>query len=160
LLAATGGIGGARWQSDEQIHLTLRFIGEVDRHTARDVDAALAGLHHPGFSIAVSGIGIFERRGQIETVWAGVSPQEPVKALHNKVDQALARVGIAAERRAYLPHITLARLGRASGPVRDFVAGHGGLATHTFNVERFGLYESRLTPDRAVYLPVEEYPLG
>lgn len=160
LLAATGGISGARWQSDEQIHLTLRFIGEADRHLAHDIDAALAAIHHPCFTVAVSGIGTFDRRRQIETIWAGLSPQEPVKALHNKIDQALIRAGLAPERRAYLPHITLARLKRSSGPVRDFVAGNGGLTTPPFEVDRFALFESRLAPDGAVYLPLTEYPLG
>jgi 2'-5' RNA ligase len=160
LLAVAGGIGGARWLDDEQIHLTLRFIGEVDRHVARDVDAALAAVHHPGFRIAISGIGTFDRRGVVEIVWAGISPQEPVKALHNKIDQALSRAGLVPESRAYLPHITLARLNRSSGSVGDFFAEWGGLSTPQFDVGSFALFESRLTPEGAVYTLVEDYPLG
>ena len=159
LLAAMGGISGARWQSDDQLHLTLRFVGEVDRHLARDIHAALGGIHHPAFEIAVSGLGTFERRGHPEAVWAGVAPHEPLKALHNKIDQAIARVGIEPERRAYLPHITLARLGRAAGPVHNLLGGSGGLATPPFRVEAFALFESRLTPEGAVYSVVERYPL-
>ena len=155
-----GGISGARWQSEEQIHLTLRFIGEVDRHAARDVHAALGSIHHRSFEVAVSGLGTFERRGQSEVVWAGLTPHEPLRALHNKLDQALARVGIDADRRAYLPHVTLARLTRASGPVRNYLELWGGLSTAPFRVEAFALYESRLTPEGAVYSVVEEYPLG
>ena len=160
LLAAMGGISGARWQTDEQLHLTLRFIGEVDRHAAVDVHAALGAIHSDRFEIGLSCLGTFDRRGQPETVWAGVIPHEPLKALHNKVDQALARVGIAADRRAYLPHVTLARLNRSAGPVRNFLELHGGLATAAFSVDRFALFESRLTPEGAVYSLVEEYPLG
>lgn len=159
LLAAMGGVSGARWQTDAQIHLTLRFIGEVHRHAARDVHAALGAIHFPDFEIALSGIGTFERRGQPEAVWAGVTPHEPLKALHNKVDQALERVGIEADRRAYLPHITLARLNRTSGPVRNFLELRGGLSSAPFRVGRFALFESRLTPEGAVYSAVEEYPL-
>jgi 2'-5' RNA ligase len=154
-----GGVGGARWQSDDQLHLTLRFIGEVDRHLARDIDAALAAIHHPPFEVALSGLGTFERRGQPEVVWAGVTPQEPVKALHNKIDQALARVGVEPERRAFHPHITLARLGRGSGPVHDLLARQSGFSTPPFAVESFALYESRLTPEGAVYSVVERYQL-
>ena len=160
LLAAMGGISGARWQRDQQIHLTLRFIGEVDRHLAGDVHAALGAIHHPRFEIAIQGLGIFDRRGQPETVWAGVTPHEPLKALHNKVDQALVHVGVEAERRAYLPHITLARLNRSSGPVHNLLGQAGGLSTPPFQVDRFALYESRLTPEGAVYSVVEEYPFG
>jgi 2'-5' RNA ligase len=159
LLGAMGGISGARWQTEEQIHLTLRFVGEVDRHQAEDVAAALAGIHHPRFEIAINGIGAFERRGQPETVWAGVTPHEPLKTLHKKVDQAMARVGVEPDQRAYLPHITLARLKRSSGSVRSLLEASGGLRSPLFPVEQFALFESQLTPDGAVYTAVEAYPL-
>jgi 2'-5' RNA ligase len=160
LTGMMGGVSGARWQSDDQLHLTLRFIGEVHRHLAEDIDAALGAIHHPPFEVALSGLGTFERRGQPEVVWAGVAPQEPVKALHNKVDQALARVGVEPDRRAFHPHITLARLNRTAGPVDDLIAEKGGLVSAPFNVEGFALYESRLTPEGAVYSVLERYPLG
>jgi len=160
LLAAMGGISGARWQTDEQIHLTLRFIGEVDRHIARDVHAALGSIHHPTFEVAVSGLGTFERRGQPGIVWAGLAPPEPLKTLHKKVDQALVRVGVAPDRRAYHPHITLGRVRRPGGRIDGLIGDAGGLSTAPFAVDRFGLYESRLTPEGAVYSLVEEYPLG
>ena len=159
LLGTMGGISGARWQSDEQIHLTLRFLGEVDRHQAGDIHAALGGIHHPPFAIALSGLGTFDRRGQPETVWAGVAPHEPLKTLHNKVDQAIVRVGIAPDQRAYMPHITLARLKRSSGPVRNLLEQSGGLKSPPFPVDSFALYESKLTPEGAVYSAVERYKL-
>jgi RNA 2',3'-cyclic 3'-phosphodiesterase len=159
LLGLMGGIAGARWQADEQLHLTLRFVGEVDRHLARDVDAALGGVHHPRFAIALSGLGVFERRGEPVTLWAGIAPQEPVNALHKKVDQALVRVGVVADRRAYMPHVTLARLPRGAGPVRSLIEQSGGVAGPPFEVGDFGLYESRLTPDGPVYALAERYSL-
>jgi RNA 2',3'-cyclic 3'-phosphodiesterase len=160
LLAAMGGISGARWQRDEQIHLTLRFIGEVDRHRAGDVHAALGGIHHPRFEIALHGVGTFERRGQPETIWAGVAPHEPLKTLHNKIDAGLARVGVEPEQRAYFPHITLARLKRSSGSVRGLLEQSGGLASPLFPVDAFSLFESVLTPEGAAYTEVELYSLG
>ena len=159
LLAAMGGISGARWQSDEQLHLTLRFIGEVDRHRAGDVHAALGTIHQPAFELAINGLGTFDRRGRPETVWAGVAPNEPVRLLHNKVDQAVARVGIEPDQRAYLPHITLARLKRSSGSVGGLLEEAGGLTSPPFAVESFGLFESQLTPDGAVYTQIERYSL-
>lgn len=159
LLAAMGGISGARWQSDEQLHLTLRFIGEVDRHRAGDVHAALGAIHQPAFELAINGLGTFERRGRPETVWAGVAPSEPVRVLHNKVDQAVARVGIEPDQRAFLPHITLARLKRSSGSVGGLLEEAGGLASPPFTVDSFGLFESQLTPDGAVYTQIEHYSL-
>ncbi|MGQ0660610.1 RNA 2',3'-cyclic phosphodiesterase [Sphingosinicella sp.] len=160
LIAAMGGISGARWQSDDQLHLTLRFIGEVDRRQAEDVHAALDAIRQPPFEIALSGVGFFDQRGRPETVWAGVAPPEPLVALHRKVDQALVRVGLEPERRAYIPHITLARLHRAAGPVGGFLEQAGNLASPLFTVERFALFESDLTEERAVYSILADYLLN
>jgi 2'-5' RNA ligase len=160
LLALMGGVGGARWQDEEQLHLTLRFIGEVDRHRAADVDAALAAVVHPAFDVAIEGVGSFERRGEPTSLWAGMAPQEPLRNLHKKVDQALVRAGLEPERRAYVPHIALARLPRGAGPVGAFLAGASNASGPAFRVEDFCLYESRLTPGGAVYTVVERYRLG
>jgi 2'-5' RNA ligase len=160
LLGAMQSVRGARWQDEDQLHLTLRFIGEVDRHRAEDVAAALGALHHPRFEIALNGVGTFDRRGQPTHLWAGVAPHDPLKALHNKIDQACARAGIAPDRRAYLPHITLARLGSGAGPLDPALAALGGLGSAPFMVDAFRLYESDLTPDGALYSTIELYPLG
>jgi len=160
LLDLMGGVSGARWQDDDQLHLTVRFLGEVDRHQAEDVHAALGSIHHAPFDLAVSGLGMFERRGIPTTLWAGVAPIEPVRALHKKVDQAMARVGFEPDRRAFHPHITLARLRRDAGMIGGFLAQSATVRGETFRVETFNLYESRLTPEGAVYSELEAYPLA
>jgi len=83
-----------------------------------------------------------------------------LKALHKKIDAALIRVGIAPDERAYLPHITLARLKRSSGPVGNLLEQSGGLASAPFAVDSFALFESTLTPEGAVYSIVERYRLA
>jgi 2'-5' RNA ligase len=160
LLDAMGGISGARWQRDDQLHLTLRFIGEVDRHTARDIDAALAAVRQQPFEIALSGVGAFDRRGRPYAVWAGVTPPAELERLHKKIDQALVRRGLAPEGRAYVPHVTLARLNRSAGPIGHLLDAASSLASPPFAVEAFGLFESALTPDGAVYAETASYPLG
>jgi 2'-5' RNA ligase len=159
LLAAMGGISGARWQSDDQLHLTLRFIGEVDRHRAEDIHAALGAIHHPAFTLALNGLGYFDKPGFPDAVWAGVSPHEQVKALHRKVNAALLRAGVPPDERAFMPHITLARLNRSAGPISNFLEAAGGLASPAFTIDSFALYESDLTHEAAVYSVVERYPL-
>jgi RNA 2',3'-cyclic 3'-phosphodiesterase len=159
LLGLMGGIPGARWQDDGQLHLTLRFIGEVDRHQAQDIAATLGSVRQSGFEIALSGVGSFRKQAK-GTLWAGVSPHDELKALHKKVDQACLRVGVAPDTRAYHPHITLARLGRRSGAVEPFIERWAGLSSQPFSVESLCLYESRLGSDGASYSIVERYPLG
>ena len=159
LLAAMGGVRGARWLDEDQLHLTLRFIGEVDRHVAGDVHAALGSVHHPRFEIALNGVGTFERRGEPVVIWAGVTPHELLKALHKKIDQACLLAGVEPDRRAYTPHITLARLGRGAGPVQALIEDSGALAGEPFAVDEFRLYESELGADGAVYSVVASYRL-
>lgn len=161
LLSLMGGLPHARWQSEDQLHLTVRFIGAVDRHQARDCEAALAGLSHPAFSLQLSGIGTFSRRGEGTTLWVGVKPDAPLHTLFNKVNRALERVGLPPEARAYTPHITLARFSR-EGPqkLEPFVAGVGGVTSTPFMVDELTLYESRLTSDRAYYQPLERFRLN
>lgn len=159
LLAAMHGIAGARWQNHEQLHLTLRFIGEVDHHMAEDIAAALGALYAPAVTARIAGVGLFERQGRPHMIWAGVEPHEPLAALHRKVDQLLARVGVAPETRAFTPHITLARLNRGSGPVASFLALNGGLASPTFEFGHVTLYESEMGHGGSRYHPVARYPL-
>ena len=159
LLGSMGGVTGARWQSDDQLHLTLRFIGEVQAHVADDIAVALRTVYFPRFEIALSRIGTFDRRGQAEVVWAGVTPHDQLKALHKKVDHACQRAGLPPEGRAYSPHVTLARLKRGSGPVAGLIEASGSLSSEPFSVDSFCLYESQLTPEGAVYNAVERYSL-
>ncbi len=159
LLAAMGGISGARWQRDDQLHLTLRFIGEVDRHAAHDIAAALGQVRAASFELSLGSFGVFDRRGVPDALWCGVTPQDALHGLYSKIAQALVRVGIAPETRAFHPHITLARLGRRSGPVEGFVTG-SPLAGAAFRVDGFVLYESLLGQDGAFYRAVERYPLA
>ncbi|WHO40515.1 RNA 2',3'-cyclic phosphodiesterase [Sphingobium sp. AP49] len=157
LLSLNGGIPGARWQDDAQLHLTLRFIGEVDRHQANDIADALDAVRFAPFEVALAGAGYFDRRGVIDSLWAGVQPRDPLAHLHNKIDRACIRAGLGAEERAYLPHVTLARFGRQGGDVASFLALHAGLASPPFPVSEFALYESHIGHGGARYLPVARY---
>jgi len=159
LLAAMHSVAGARWQNDEQLHLTLRFIGEVDRHMAEDIAAALGALYAPAVQARIAGVGLFERQGRPHMIWAGVEPHEPLAALHRKVDQLLARAGVAPETRAFTPHVTLARLNRGSGPVTPFLALNSDLASAAFEFGHVALYESELGHGGSRYHPVARYPL-
>jgi RNA 2',3'-cyclic 3'-phosphodiesterase len=149
-----------RWQLDEQLHLTLRFVGEVDRPIAEDLAAALAAIRSAPFQVRVSGTGRFEQRSS-GALWAGVEPKAPVAALAAKVERACQAVGLAPERRAFHPHITLARWkGRRSREVADFLDRTRGLASEPFEVDRFMLFESRLSRHGAHYEEVAAYALA
>lgn len=157
LLALAGGWPGARWQDDDQLHLTLRFIGEVDRHRADDIAAALGTVRAAALDLQLGALGLFDRRGRPDSLWIGVGPQAPLERLHDKIDQALVRTGLDPERRKFLPHITLARFGRgASAPF----ALPPDPPTMRFAADHVCLYESHLGHSGAAYEAVARYPLG
>lgn len=154
------GLPNARWQSDDQLHITLRFIGDVDYNLAHDIAAALARVSAPPLAIALQGVGAFDRRGHVDTLWAGVTPQDAIAALHRKVDRACVSVGLPPDARAYLPHVTLARFGRTAPPVDAWIAQKAGLSSPAFSLTHFGLYESSLGHEGAVYHLAERYALN
>jgi 2'-5' RNA ligase len=148
-----------RWQTDEQLHLTLRFVGEVDRPTGDDLADTLGRIRSDRFQVRIKGIGQFEQRSA-GALWAGVEPKEPLAALAAKVERACQSVGLEAERRTFHPHITLARWkGRRAREVASFLERRGGLVSRPFELDRFILFESRLTRHGAHYEEVLSYPL-
>ena len=158
LLDAMEGVACARWQDDDQMHVTLRFIGEVDRPQAEDVAAALDGIHAPALQVRIAGVGRFA-----DTLWAGLAPQEGLAALHRKVDHACVRAGLQPERRAYVPHITLARFARSAGQdpaIARWLATHAALASPVFTLGHVALYRSTLGHGGARYEALARWPLG
>src|SRR3954447_22744115 len=148
-----------RWQEDEQLHITLRFIGEVDRPVADDLAVALSQLRSEPFTIRVHGAGRFEQRNG-GALWAGVEPKEPLSALAAKVGRICQQAGLEPERRAFHSHITLARWkGRRSHEVADFLQRNQGLVSDPFGIDAFTLFESRLSRHGAHYEEVATYPL-
>lgn len=157
------GVPRARWQDDAQLHLTLRFIGTVDRPVAEDIAAALAGVSAVAPRVALAGVGRFEHRGKTDTLWVGLAPHDALAALHQKVDRALVQAGVAPDLRKYLPHISVARLARGAGvepEVERWVAVHAGLASPTFEMAHLVLYESRLSHGGSAYEAVARWPLA
>lgn len=149
-----------RWQADEQLHLTLRFIGEVERPQANDLAEALSRIQFPQFELRINGTGRFEQRSG-GALWAAVEPKVPVAALAAKVERVCQQAGLEPERRAFHPHITLARWkGRRSREVEDFLARSRGLLSEPFTVDHFILFESRLSRHGAHYEEVANYPLA
>jgi len=157
LLGAMGGIEGARWQDDEQLHLTLAFVGEADRAQSAALFEALAGVESEAFAAEVSGVGHFERKGRPAAVWARVPLTEPLAQLQRRVERACRQAGFGAEKRGYRPHITLARLPRSAGPVGPWLAEHGTLRVGPWQVAGFTVYESHLRPEGSHYAPLVDF---
>lgn len=164
LAAIQSGIEGARWQTDNQLHLTLAFLGETDRHGLEAATEALATIVAPPLDLALTQFGTFDtpRPGRIGTLWIGVEPADGLTALAQSSRTALRRAGLAPEGRNFTPHITLARFG-ASGATREALRP---FLTHTlapraqWQATDFHLVESTLGGEGAHYTPLASYALG
>ena len=159
LLETMGSVSGARWQDDAQLHLTLAFLGEVDEATAEALDIALAMINAPPVPLRLQGAGSFASRGRVHSLWIGAEPRDALAALAKKVRRAAREAGITVEERAFVPHITIARLNAASGPVDGFIRQWNDLASAAHGVSSFGLYESRLGHGGSAYRLLADYPL-
>ncbi|MEO6581908.1 MAG: RNA 2',3'-cyclic phosphodiesterase [Sphingomicrobium sp.] len=149
-----------RWVDDEQLHLTLRFIGEVERPLADDIALALSRIRSDPFELSVGGVGLSEQRSR-GALWAGVQPVESIAALAAKVERACVAAGLEPERRAFHPHITLARFNRSSAAAAPpFLARNRALASPPFAVTGFTLYESHLSRHGPHYEAIAEFALG
>ena len=148
-----------RWQDEEQLHLTLRFVGEVDRPVAEDLANALSLIRAEPFNLRINGVGRFEQRNG-GALWAGVEPKEPLAGLAAKVERSCVRVGLEPEHRAFHPHITLARWkGRRTRELAGFLDRKRALISEPWEVDAFTLFESRLSRHGAHYEEVASYPL-
>ena len=154
------GVAGAKWVDPGNLHLTLRFIGEIDEGLAVDVDEALSQLKARRFILQLAGTGVFGGN-RPHALWVGVERDPGLWQLRDRVEQALIRVGLEPESRRFAPHVTLARL---RDPVLDqlgqFLAAHVQFRAEPLPVEHFSLIASFPTKAGSVYQDQADYPLS
>jgi len=154
------GLPGARWVSPDQMHLTLRFIGDVDGRYFTLVREALSGLHGEKFSLRLKDIGFFPPRGNPRVVWVGIEKNEQLVQLRSRIESALVRTGLEPEGRKFSPHITLARLKNTPvSRIGAYLAHNSLFATASFPVQQFLLYSSVLNSKGAKHYVEETYLL-
>ncbi|MDB5081170.1 MAG: 2-5 ligase [Chloroflexi bacterium] len=154
------GLPGAHWVPDDQLHLTLRFIGEVDRFQFEEIARALSEVQIDPFDLALEGVGTFPPRGKPNVLWVGIEKSEPLLQLHRRVEKALVQVGVEPEKRKFSPHITLARLKDAPlNRLGEFLMGHSLFKVEPFEIEEFHLFSSQLTSKGAIHTLEATYSL-
>jgi 2'-5' RNA ligase len=157
-----GGIQDARWQTVEQMHLTLHFLDDVDGGEMRELIAAFDDeLEAPAFDLQLRGVGVFPPRGLPRTLWVGVAEPEPVRLLHRRCARIIDELGLDRDRRKYTPHVTLARFGPGvrAGEVGEWVRDHALYSSRRFRVDHVHLYSSVLGHRASKYQIEASYPL-
>ena len=159
LVLLQNGLRGARWVTRDNLHLTIRFIGEVSAEEAGEIYSVLGEVRAIPFIIKLGEIGVFSSRGKPRNVWIGVQDRSSIDTLKRQIDHSLLRLGINPEGRRYVPHVTLARLREKSSKLSDFLARLGTRRGAPVRVEQFVLFSSILAHTGAIYTPEVYYPL-
>jgi RNA 2',3'-cyclic 3'-phosphodiesterase len=151
------------WIPADRMHLTIRFIGEVDDGKASMVREALAEpLAVAPFNLTLCGAGTFPKSGTPRVVWLGVTEgREQLLRVEREITARLTPLGIPEEDRAYSPHLTLARVrdpaGLKSARLLDGVTDR---RIGTTRIETITLFHSKLSPKGPTYTPLLRTPLG
>ena len=161
LAGLSQGIPSAKWVAPENLHLTLRFIGEVDHAQADDIHDALGRIDCEAFPLTLTGLDTFGEGRKVRQLWAGVDSGPALQRLQSKVELAVQRAGFPPERRKFKPHVTLARFKTSPGPkLGEFVQQHGLLRVGPVPVDHFVLYSSQLSPGGPIYREEASYGLS
>ena len=159
LIDTMEGVDGARWQDEDQLHLTLHFIGSCDRHQANDVAATLQHVRASAFDLRLDGVGRFARKGMVHTLFAQIEPSADLARLQESVEHRCRAVVAGERHRKYMPHVTIARANRSTAPFDAWILRHAALRSDVFTVNSFALYESHLDRHGARYERVNTYVL-
>lgn len=158
LATMRGGLPGARWAEPSDYHITLRFIGDIDRHTASEIAESLSELRSDPPEIRVTGLDTFGG-ARPHAVFAAIDNSRPLNELQGEHERLVRRAGVAPERRKFTPHVTLARLRSPSVlDVADYLATRGGFRAMTFKPQRFVLYSAREKVGGGPYVVEAAYP--
>jgi 2'-5' RNA ligase len=148
-------LSGARWTPDASIHLTLKFLGDTPPSKVADITAVMdaAAGERTGFHLGLDGAGVFPNSHAARVLWAGVyDPAGACAPLARALEFALAPLGFPPEKRAYRPHLTLARFKHPARVQENILSYKPDPAT--FEVRQITLFQSRLRPEGAVYTPL------
>ena len=153
------GVPGARWAEPSVMHLTLRFVGEVDENVAHDIDSVLTAIRAPAFELKLQGVGEFGGKSP-RALWAGFARSQPLERLVQKIESVLQRIGLPAETRKFSPHVTLARLRDSPrGKIAEFIARNNLFAAGPFAVSSYTLFSSHFGGEGPRYVPERIYAL-
>ncbi len=151
-----------KWVDPYGIHLTLKFLGNVDKNRLDDItgamEAAVRGI--PPFHLRVWELGVFPNPRRARVAWVGINGEvDKIGQLQQRLESNLAPLGFATESRPFIPHLTLARLrGQASLPERQrfgqLIVGTRFESAQGIRVDAISLIRSQLTREGAIYSPI------
>jgi len=152
---------GVVWTQPAQLHVTLRFLGDVHGEMIAGMIARLAAVRVAAFILPLEGLGTFPPNRPPRVAWLGVGAGHPrLFQLRQRIDDALLAAGLPLEVRTFHPHVTLARCDERAAGLAAWLHTHREFAAPPFRVEAFDLYASVLQPGGAVHTLKQRFPLA
>lgn len=156
-----------RWVSPGNIHLTLKFLGDISSTQIEQVTQALSDLasKHEKHKIIISGLGTFPNMRRPRVIWIGIQAPEQLRALYQNLETAIAKLGFPPEKRSFNPHLTIGRVKQHISPteierIRNIMSNAKVGLIDTVEVENLHLFKSDLKPSGAVYTKLYSAPLN
>ena len=154
------GLPGANWVKKEELHITLRFLGEINIHQMRDIDEILKDLSYPSFPVKLKSVGAFYNKRYPKVTWVGVDGDSDLLELQKKIERAI-RQTLTLERKKYKPHLTLARNRDTSfQDMANYLELNSLFSAGPFEVDHFNLFSSIPTSDGPRYSIEQSYSLS
>jgi len=150
----------ARWVRPENIHVTLKFIGEAPADKLGNIRGALAGVHSEReVELNFRGLGFFPNAKRPSVLWAGIDASPNLQSLAGDIENSLEKLGFPREQRPFVPHLTIARFQtpRIHEPLQSVIAQSSGREFGSLRTDEFHLIESKLKPSGAEYTTVESF---
>ncbi len=156
-----------RWVVTGNIHITLKFLGEISSTTlellSKMMRAEVARYNH--FDLSFEGFGAFPTTSRPRVIWVGISSSPQLLALQKGVETETIRLGYSPEQRGFSPHLTLARISHNASPaeiqrIGRILLGYNVGKVGSYEVTNVVLFKSDLLPGGPVYTPISAFPLN
>ena len=151
----------AKWVRAENLHITLKFLGETQPGKLRAIKDALASIHNgEPVTLNFRGLGFFPNEKRARVFWVGMEASPNLKVLAEGIDQGMHKLGYPLEDRPFAPHLTLARFEPPGFPTKLGLAikENSSLEFGSLTAREFHLIESKLKPTGAEYTTLQSFP--
>ncbi len=153
------GLNGVKWVPEENLHLTLKFIGEKSEDVAEEIAQVLSEIKFEAFEIILKDVGCFPIRKDPKILWIGVNDNLAINSLFKKIEKALISLELEPEKRNFYPHVTIARIEKIKQDrLSAFYEKFGLFKTEAFHIKEFHLYSSHLTNKGSIYEKLASFP--
>ncbi len=149
-------VDGVKWEKPEKLHVTLKFLGDVEQNRIKEISSLLfrATQNCASFQLSTTLFGAFPNLRNPKVLYVGLSQDKMMANFQSSIEVGLSELGFEADTRKFMPHVTLGRVKK-----RIVLENIPILEKKKFNITEIGLIKSELRPEGSIYAPVEIFKL-